>query len=163
MKEWWSKLSQDQKYTTYGIIFVALVIGGIVFFKNITTKTEVKTETVTEEISCERKTEKDPTMPKGETKIKQECVNGEKTKIYEVVYKNDNEESRKFAKEEITKEMVPEITIIGTKEEVTTTPNESSSASTIKPDGYCKDGTPAYGNRSAKGKANPCYGHKGWK
>lgn len=28
--------------------------------------------------------------------------------------------------------------------------------------GYCKDGTPASGNPSARGKANSCYGHGGW-
>lgn len=28
--------------------------------------------------------------------------------------------------------------------------------------GYCKDGTPAYGDPSARGKANSCYGHGGW-
>ena len=28
--------------------------------------------------------------------------------------------------------------------------------------GFCKDGTAAYGDPSAKGKANACYGHKGW-
>ena len=29
--------------------------------------------------------------------------------------------------------------------------------------GYCNDGTYATGNPSARGKANPCYGHKGWR
>ena len=29
-------------------------------------------------------------------------------------------------------------------------------------DGYCKDGTKVHGNPHAKGKANVCYGHKGW-
>lgn len=30
-------------------------------------------------------------------------------------------------------------------------------------DGYkCVDGTPAYGDSNARGKANSCYGHKGW-
>lgn len=29
--------------------------------------------------------------------------------------------------------------------------------------GYCNDGTPVSGNPSAKGKANACYGHKGWR
>lgn len=29
--------------------------------------------------------------------------------------------------------------------------------------GYCKDGTPAYGDPTARGKANVCYGHKGWR
>lgn len=28
--------------------------------------------------------------------------------------------------------------------------------------GYCKDGTPASGDPSARGKANSCYGHGGW-
>ncbi|MDO4902451.1 MAG: hypothetical protein Q4A21_02770 [bacterium] len=30
------------------------------------------------------------------------------------------------------------------------------------PDGYCRDGTPAYGNPSARGRANSCWGHGGW-
>lgn len=29
--------------------------------------------------------------------------------------------------------------------------------------GYCNDGTYVTGNPSARGKANPCYGHKGWR
>ncbi|MBR2830750.1 hypothetical protein IKE83_00080 [Candidatus Saccharibacteria bacterium] len=29
-------------------------------------------------------------------------------------------------------------------------------------EGYCKDGTKVVGNPHAKGKANVCYGHKGW-
>lgn len=29
--------------------------------------------------------------------------------------------------------------------------------------GYCNDGTLVSGNPSAKGKANVCYGHKGWR
>jgi len=30
-------------------------------------------------------------------------------------------------------------------------------------DGICKDGTAAFGNRHAKGAANSCYGHGGWR
>lgn len=48
------------------------------------------------------------------------------------------------------------------------TPNRSDSYSpstgtnTIV-SGYCNDGTYVTGNPSARGKANPCYGHKGWR
>ncbi len=38
----------------------------------------------------------------------------------------------------------------------------SSSSSGTGITGYCKDGTPAYGNPSARGRANSCYGHGGW-
>ena len=36
--------------------------------------------------------------------------------------------------------------------------NEVSSGIT----GYCKDGTVATGDPSARGRANSCYGHGGW-
>jgi cytoskeletal protein RodZ len=44
----------------------------------------------------------------------------------------------------------------------TTTPNATTPDSSSNISGTCKDGTAAYGNPSAKGKANVCYGHGGW-
>lgn len=41
--------------------------------------------------------------------------------------------------------------------------NTGSTGSGRMVEGYCKDGTPAYGDPSARGKANACYGHKGWR
>ena len=48
------------------------------------------------------------------------------------------------------------------------TPNRSDSYSpstgtNTDVSGYCNDGTYVTGNPSARGKANPCYGHKGWR
>ena len=48
------------------------------------------------------------------------------------------------------------------------TPNRSDSYSpstgtNTVVSGYCNDGTYVTGNPSARGKANPCYGHKGWR
>ena len=48
------------------------------------------------------------------------------------------------------------------------TPNRSdsylpSTGTNTDVSGYCNDGTYVTGNPSARGKANPCYGHKGWR
>lgn len=48
------------------------------------------------------------------------------------------------------------------------TPNRSdnyspSTGTNTVVSGYCNDGTYVTGNPSARGKANPCYGHKGWR
>lgn len=48
------------------------------------------------------------------------------------------------------------------------TPNRSDSYSpstgtNTVVSGYCNDGTYVTGNPSTRGKANPCYGHKGWR
>ena len=48
------------------------------------------------------------------------------------------------------------------------TPNHSgnyspSTGTNTDVSGYCNDGTYVTGNPSARGKANPCYGHKGWR
>ena len=52
-----------------------------------------------------------------------------------------------------------------------TDPTSTNSTSTHSPSsgvantvsGYCNDGTYVTGNPSAKGKANACYGHRGWR
>lgn len=140
---------------------------------------ETKTETETVSIPCEYKTEEDAELEKGVTEIRQECVEGEKTLTYEVKYRNGEAKERKLVNEEVAKEMVPEIKVVGTKEKAQATSESSgtnasagsSSSSSSSSDGYtrdgnytgyCKDGTPASGNPHAKGKANSCYGHGGW-
>lgn len=44
-----------------------------------------------------------------------------------------------------------------------TTPSQTAPSNSHYVHGYCKDGTTAYGDPSARGKANVCYGHKGWR
>jgi membrane protein involved in colicin uptake len=41
--------------------------------------------------------------------------------------------------------------------------NSPSSGVSSTVSGYCNDGTYVTGNPSARGKANACYGHKGWR
>lgn len=125
----------------------------------------------------------DASLPKGQEKTLVKGVNGEKTIIYEVRRKNGTELSREVKSETVTKQPVTEKIAVGTyvAPESATTPTTGNSASesggnsatsgskspnsgvTNVVTGYCKDGTLVTGNPSARGKANPCHGHKGWR
>ena len=54
------------------------------------------------------------TLPRGETKITQDGGDGEKTIVYRVTYKGDDEVDRKIISESITKQSVERITTVGT-------------------------------------------------
>nr|DAW32246.1 MAG TPA: G5 domain [Caudoviricetes sp.] len=124
----------------------------------------------------------DASLPKGQEKTLVKGVNGEKTIIYEVRRKNGTELSREVKSGTVTKQPVTEKVAVGTyvAPESATTPTTGNSASgsggnsatnskspnsgvTNVVTGYCKDGTLVTGNPSARGKANPCHGHKGWR
>lgn len=80
-------------------------------------KTETKEEKVIEDISYTTKETDDNTIKKGETKLKQEGKNGKREKVYKVTYENDKETKRELVSENITKEPVEKIVLIGTYEE----------------------------------------------
>lgn len=77
--------------------------------------TEQKAETV--KISCNKKQQDDPTLAKGETKLSQECVDGEKEIVYEIRTQNGKEIDKKRISEKVVKPAVDEITLVGTKVE----------------------------------------------
>lgn len=119
----------------------------------------------------------DPSLTKGEEKVEREGVDGEKTITYTVKFEKNAEVSRDKTKEEITKEPVSKLIKVGTyvapATPVTPAPTQSqppssnnnspSSGVTDTVSGYCNDGTYVTGNPSARGRANACYGHGGWR
>jgi hypothetical protein len=174
-KKWW-----------FWVIFLFLGIGTISAINNPVV-TQQESEVI--EIPCAKVQQDDPTLAKGETNILQSCVNGEKTIVYSVKTQNGKEISREQASESMTIQVVDEITAVGTKEEVleqdsylNSSSNSGSSSNTDNSpsgsssqnnspssgvnytvSGYCNDGTYVTGNPSARGGANACYGHKGWR
>ena len=77
---------------------------------------KVEIKTVTEEVVVEFETEyrDEPTVLKGLHAIPQEGKDGKAKVTYEVKYVNGLEESREIIKEEITKEPVTEVYLVGT-------------------------------------------------
>ena len=75
-----------------------------------------KEEKETVEIDFETKKEDDSSLEKGTEKVKTEGVKGEKTVESRIKLVDGKEESREVIKEEITKEPVDEIILVGTKE-----------------------------------------------
>lgn len=74
------------------------------------TRTETKAETV----AFQEETKEDGTLTKGQTKVSQEGIDGERTITYEVTTLDGKETSRKEIKNEITKAPVNKVTVIGT-------------------------------------------------
>ena len=87
----------------------------------------VSTKKIVEEEEIEYETEYEYTssLYKGETKVKQEGENGIKEITYEVVYVDGEEESREVVKEEVTKEAVNRIILVGTKQKSTSSSGSS--------------------------------------
>ena len=83
----------------------------------------VKPEVVTstEVVPFQTITQNDATLPKGQTKVVQEGVSGERTILTEVSTV-DGKQSSKVLKNTITKQPVNKVIAVGTKEEVTETP-----------------------------------------
>ena len=75
----------------------------------------------TEGIDFETITQNDATLPKGQTKVVQEGVNGERT-IYTEVSTVNGEKSSKIVENSITKQPVNKIIAVGTKEDVAPQP-----------------------------------------
>lgn len=123
----------------------------------------------------------DPSLAKGEEKVEREGVDGEKTIFYTVKYEKNEEISKDRTGDKITKEPISKLIKVGTYvapvtpvTPVTPAPSQTqspSSTNNTSPDsgvtdtvsGYCNDGTYVTGNPSARGRANACYGHGGWR
>jgi rare lipoprotein A (peptidoglycan hydrolase) len=75
-------------------------------------KTQISTKEV---IAFETVTQEDPNEYRGVTKTKQDGVNGERTKTFEVTREDGEEVSRKLIKNEVTKPVQNKIIIKGTK------------------------------------------------
>lgn len=128
--------------------------------KSSPSKIETKTETSTSVVPFAKVSQNDATLPKGQTKVSQAGVNGEQTTTYEVKYQNGKETSRKQITQEVAKQPVDEITLVGTY--IAPAPQPATQQPSTGQTYYCEDGTVATGDPSAKGRANSCYGHGGW-
>lgn len=131
--------------------------------------TDEKTETVAIDFTSE--TKESNNIPKGETKVTQEGVAGEKTVIYLVSYQNGKEINREVKHETITKQPVTKVTTVGTYETPKTTkpsggsgytnsqgnhvpsPSSDPSGATAK----CRDGTYSY----SQSRRGTCSHHGG--
>lgn len=101
---------------------ITILTNGYINFDVVLEEIELKEEVETEKIPYETKEEDDPTLLDGETKVKQEGKEGKKDIVYEVTYKNGKEINREVVSEEVTKEAVDEIILVGTKESSTVDP-----------------------------------------
>lgn len=72
------------------------------------------TETKLEAVAFQEETREDGTIAKGQTRVSQEGVNGERTITYEVTKLEGVETARKEIKNEVTKAPVNKVTLIGT-------------------------------------------------
>lgn len=135
---------------------------------------EVKKETENEKIPFETRTREDATLEKGQTKVTQEGIDGEKEIVYEVTYTDGKETARRKISENTNKAPIDEIISKGTKELQPTyvaptacgedyyvnvdgncvhRPSSSSSGATAQ----CRDGSYSYSQH----RRGTCSGHGG--
>ena len=86
-----------------------------------------KSETKTEVIKFEKETKENPKLEKGQTRVIQKGIDGEKTYVYKIYLENGKEVKREKVSETITKKPVKEIIEVGTlvreeKEDIKTEP-----------------------------------------
>lgn len=79
------------------------------------TVTEV---TINEPIDFKTHTREDPNLDRGKRNVTQQGKKGNRKEVFEVTRENGKEVSRKKIKEEVTREPVDEIVVVGTKEVV---------------------------------------------
>lgn len=80
-------------------------------------RVEIKTITENEVIKFKTVTESDNSMALGDSSIKVQGVNGEKSVTYEITYVNGEEISRKELTSKVTKQAVDEVKTVGTQRE----------------------------------------------
>ncbi len=80
-------------------------------------RVEIKTVTENEVIKFKTVTESDNSMALGDSSIKVQGVNGEKSVTYEITYVNGEEISRKELTSKVTKQAVDEVKTVGTQRE----------------------------------------------
>lgn len=91
-------------------------------------ETIVKTESAVQVIPFETIEEQTSSVAQGQSKVKVEGENGEKTTIYEVTYVNGEETTRIVKSEEVTKTPITEVISIGTYVAPAAKPKASSSS-----------------------------------
>ncbi len=98
--------------------------GMVITLDRVTGDQVIKTETIDYET---KKIETDE-LYAGETKVKQKGETGVLTKTYQVTYVNGKETQRKLVSEEVTKEPVEKIVLVGTKARKTFLTNSTAPA-----------------------------------
>lgn len=93
-------------------------------------KPVTKTETKKEAVAFKTTTREDGSLTKGQTRIETNGVNGERTITYEVTYVEGKETDRKVVKNEITKQPVDEVRLLGTYVYVAPAPTYTPPAQT---------------------------------
>ena len=91
-------------------------------------KPELKS--TTEVVPFETIEQPDATLPKGQTKVVQEGVNGEQI-VFSEVTTVDGKQSSKVIKTSITKQSVNRVIAVGTKEDLATTPTQPETPKTV--------------------------------
>lgn len=113
-------------------------------------KPVIKTKSKTEIIPFELTEQDDSSIALGEKRISVEGIDGERTITYDVTYINGVETSRKEIKNEVTKQQVTQVTLVGTYVYVapvqsTPTTDSSQSApvttSNVRTGATCNDGS----------------------
>jgi len=115
-------------------------------------KPVAKIELKVESVAFESTEQQDTTLPKGQTRVATEGVEGERTITSEVTYLQGKEVSRKEIKSEITRSPITKVTQIGTYE----TPVSAPAQSMTRTGAICNDGSPS----SATGRG-ACSHHGG--
>ena len=124
-------------------------------------KQEAERKALQEKIEAEKKAE-------AERKAAEEAKERAAEEAKECATKVAKERAAAEERRRANQQQTPKYTQAPAYSGGSSTPNRSDSYSpstgtnTIV-SGYCNDGTYVTGNPSARGKANPCYGHKGWR
>lgn len=124
-------------------------------------KQEAERKALQEKIEAEKKAEAER---KAAEEAKERAAEEAKERAVKVARERAAAEERRRASQQQTQKYTPTPAYSGGS----STPNRSDSYSpstgtNTVVSGYCNDGTYVTGNPSARGKANPCYGHKGWR
>ena len=124
-------------------------------------KQEAERKALQEKIEAEKKAEAER---KAAEEARERAAEEAKERAAKVARERAAAEERRRASQQQTPKYTPAPAYSGGS----STPNRSDSYSpstgtNTDVSGYCNDGTYVTGNPSARGKANPCYGHKGWR
>lgn len=124
-------------------------------------KQEAERKALQEKIEAEKKAE-------AERKAAEEAKERAAEEAREHAAKEARERAAAEERRRASQQQTPKYTPTPAYSGGSSTPNRSDSYSpstgtNTVVSGYCNDGTYVTGNPSARGKANPCYGHKGWR
>ena len=124
-------------------------------------KQEAERKALQEKIEAEKKAE-------AERKAAEELRERAAEEARERAAKEAKERAAAEERRRASQQQTPKYTPAPAYSGGSSTPNRSDSYSpstgtNTDVSGYCNDGTYVTGNPSARGKANPCYGHKGWR